>query len=654
MNISRKKFIPIETYQKRVKSKNNHKIKSLIRKTNSQILFENKNYKKNNDIDLDDTIKTKSLKNTSSNEALYFEHKNYDIESSKITKNLSKGKDNTSSMNKESNNEEYNNYIDEIMKHKNFSEKTVKKSNLNYNPTIPINKKSNNYSNKFSSDKTGDMNSNTSNSRKYEYVSKSNLSETVSNFNDLNSEVKNQKGLIYNYNQMKNQIKNYIKPRNKINRKEYKSQSYCIYKDIIKSGINTKMNNMNNDNNETSSTNEFTKLKSKYLELKNEHDLTLSKLKREKKKNKKQKEEIEFMIKNIKSGEKKENTMEEMKEIINQLKEENATFRQELVLSQALINSLKTELKINNKGNKNRDNNIENSSPIDKNSNILYKFNAKNDNNINDLINEINKLNFALKKKNEIIDSVLIENKKLRHELKINNNKYLDKDNNKEIDLIYNDLVYLLDKYIQYRNSNKDNNLILTEKFFKELENLKMEIDKIKKSNNIGKMIDLYITSIKIILNEFDKLLLYHNNFNKEKHLNNYNNNDNINFINKNIEFSFDKEKHNLMDLCLLSTSYIKGVPKDLILEGINIIKNLGNLYKEKDRLKDNNYVDKENINDLIMRQEKQLDNIKRKLSFTQYNQNNYDNYLRNSNSMSNFKNVLGLTYMTNYYNNNK
>ena len=54
------------------------------------------------------------------------------------------------------------------------------------------------------------------------------------------------------------------------------------------------------------------------------------------------------------------------------------------------------------------------------------------------------------------------------------------------------------------------------------------------------------------------------------------------------------------------------------------------------------------------MRQEKQLDNIKRKLSFTQYNQNNYDNYLRNSNSMSNFKNVLGLTYMTNYYNNNK
>ena len=45
--------------------------------------------------------------------------------------------------------------------------------------------------------------------------------------------------------------------------------------------------------------------------------------------------------------------MNDVVEEINKLKEENATFRQELVLSQALINSLQTELK-NNLNNENK------------------------------------------------------------------------------------------------------------------------------------------------------------------------------------------------------------------------------------------------------------------------------------------------------------
>ena len=96
----------------------------------------------------------------------------------------------------------------------------------------------------------------------------------------------------------------------------------------------------------------------------------------------------------------------------------------------------------------------------------------------------------------------------------------------------------------------------------------------------------------------------------------------------------------------------MKGLPKDLILEGINLIKNLENLYKEKNRIKDSNETEKDNINDLIMRQEKQLDNIKKKLSYNQFNQSNYNHYLSNSNITNNIKNILGLTYMTNYYNN--
>ena len=96
-------------------------------------------------------------------------------------------------------------------------------------------------------------------------------------------------------------------------------------------------------------------------------------------------------------------------------------------------------------------------------------------------------------------------------------------------------------------------------------------------------------------------------------------------------------------------------MPKDLILEGINLIKNLENLYKEKNKVKDPNDIEKKNIKELILSQEKQLDNIKRKLSYNQYNQINFNNYhyLSNSNSASNIKNILGLTYMTNYFNNN-
>ena len=132
--------------------------------------------------------------------------------------------------------------------------------------------------------------------------------------------------------------------RNKV----FKSQSYSKYFDII----NNDKENPKLNNNTLLSTNDYTKLKSQFFELKNEHDLTLFKLKKEKKKNKKQKEEIEYMINSIRSIDNKEqNNIEEMKELIKNLKEENRTFRQELVLSQALINSLKTELSQKNKKN---------------------------------------------------------------------------------------------------------------------------------------------------------------------------------------------------------------------------------------------------------------------------------------------------------------
>ena len=95
----------------------------------------------------------------------------------------------------------------------------------------------------------------------------------------------------------------------------------------------------------------------------------------------------------------------------------------------------------------------------------------------------------------------------------------------------------------------------------------------------------------------------------------------------------------------------MKDSTKDLLLEGINLIKNLDNLYKEKNMTKYQN-----NLNELIMNEEKKLDNIKRKLAYNQYDVNNNYHHLYhyNSNSVNDVNNVLGLTYMTNYYSNNK
>ena len=628
MNIFRKKFIPIKTLEKKIKNKNHHKNNSLIKRTNSQILFGHKNENElNEDINMNNTIQTRSLKYTISEDPLYLEQKNYDIESSN---NL----------------------------------KIIQKTN-----------KSNSYLSKSSSNKSGSKISDLSSTKNKEQNSNLNISESFFNKKDLNSlnNELHKKGLIYNYNQMNNYIKNNLNKRNKKNNnnnKAFISQSYTKYLDLINKGrnnnsnnnpINLDIKNINNNDDETISTNDLTKLKSKYLELKNAHDMTLSKLKKERKKNQRQKEEIELMINSIKSGENKKNDLNEMHEEINKLKEENATFRQELVLSQALINSLQSEIKNNN--------NINNNSNFEDISirNNLYgngnnKFNKKNYKDINDLFKEINNLNSALNKKNEIIDSVLIENKKLRQQLKYKNGKSPDKNNNKNnnklTDLIYNESIDLINKYNQYRNSNMDdfNNLILTEKFFEDLEKIKKELENNKDKNNFEKMIENYFSLIKLISNEFDKLLLYNNNYWKEKYLNKYKNNENNNkSLNNSMELNFDKEKHNLMDLCLLSSSYLKGLPKDLTLEGINLIKNLENLYKEKNKVKDSNDIEKKNIKELIISQEKQLDNIKRKLSYNQYNQINFNNYhyLSNSNSASNIKNILGLTYMTNYYNNN-
>ena len=689
-NAFQKKYIPSTTHARRIRNSNANS-NSYLKRTNSQIISNH-----NNIMDEINSIKTKSLKRTSSDDALYDEQIKYDMDSKKILamKNSTPSNEENDSV-QEDNSNSVPKKIEELLKFKNLCENAIRELE---------NFRSNSKLNKTLSDKKNIKNDKSSNSNKSK-ESNSAISDNICNFNDIDNNL--------NTNNKKNVSINFDFFKNKNGRKsnKFKDPKLSKYFKILR-----RDNLLNNSH--TVSTNDFTKLKTKYIELKNEHDLTLSKLEKEKNKNQQQKEEIELLRSSIKYNSLNNNNFksndDEANNIIQSLREQNETFRKELVLSQAMINSLKSELE-----NKNDKNQLKNNRKR-KSKNNLYDDYVKNVNNdeheqnigtynnnkfvnynnneeginspknimkYDQLINKIEELNYSLNKKNEILNSILIENNKLRNELKSNklnstqkNMKKTNSVNNKSnknnknliskqanslyefvdkikymFDLLYQDSLCLLNKYDQYKysNINKYNNLILTEQFFNQLQNLKDKIYQykdIKKFEVNNNYIQYYMELTKLITNEFDKLLLYINSLANEKYFNEYENDIediNINNYYKNIHLNFEKEKNNLIDLCLLSTKYIEGYPKELILEGLNIIKSLGNLYEERTRLNDN-----ENLNNnkmLIIRQEEQLEDIKNKLAIDNNINNYYFDYNRQNDSKKNF----GLTYTTNYYTNN-
>ena len=685
-NAFQKKYIPSTTHAKRLRNFNGTNSNSYLKRTNSQIINNH-----NNLMDETNSIKTRSLKRTSSDDALYEEQIKYDMDSKKPIeiKNITPSNEENDSM-QENNSNSVPKKIEELLKFKNLCENAINELQTY---------KSNSKLNKTLSDKNNIKNDKSSNSNKSK-ESNSIISDNICNFKDIDNNM--------NINSKKNISINFDFFKNKNSRKsnKFKDPKLSKYFKILK-----RDNFLNNSH--TVSTNDFTKLKSKYIELKNEHDFTLSKLEKEKNKNKQQKEEIELLRNSIKFSSLNNNNFksndDEANNIIQSLRKQNETFRKELVLSQAMINSLKSEIENNSDQNKfkrksktNLDDyaKIENNENHEQNigaysNNKFANYNSNEDginsqNNImkyDQLINKIEDLNYSLNKKNEILNSILIENNKLRNELKaiklnssqktmkrtnsVNNKR---NKNNKNLvskqanclyefvdkikymfDLLYQDSLCLLNKYDQYKysNINKYNNLILTEQFFNQLQNLKDKIYQykdIKKFEISNNYIQYYMELTKLITNEFDKLLLYINSLANEKYFNEYENeieDININNYYKNIHLNFEKGKNNLIDLCLLSTKYIEGNPKELILEGLNLIKSLGNLYEERTRLNDDESLNKNKM--LIMRQEEQLENIKNQLSID----NNINNYYFDYNKQEGNNKKFGLTYTTNYYNSN-
>ena len=238
MNIFRKKFIPINTNEKRLKNKR-HKIhNSLIKRTNSQIISQhNNNEEIYENLNIDNTFPTKSIKNTTTDEGIYLEQQNFDNESAQNEKysykiNYASSSNNACSINK---NNKINN--DNFKKYRIFYNNPIKKPNFDSDENINVNinsqkysKSSYSYLNKSSSEISENKNKNHFNHKIAEQSSNSNISNSIYNFNDEN----NKKGLIYNYNQMNKHINKTKKEKNKINNKEYKSQSHSKYYDLMK------------------------------------------------------------------------------------------------------------------------------------------------------------------------------------------------------------------------------------------------------------------------------------------------------------------------------------------------------------------------------------------------------------------------------------
>ena len=430
------------------------------------------------------------------------------------------------------------------------------------------------------------------------------------------------------------------------------------------------INDYKNLSNNSVSTKEYSKLKSQYNDLKNKNNNLLKEIQNER----------------IRRGGISEN------KIIKDLKDQVETFRKELVLSQAMVNSLRAELdqlnKIRTNDNENgpdyiNDMNNNNNFNDNINDDINYvdsdgnrKINFKYNNDQNDLggdnlYNDNNflkkeneELKLSLKNNNLLLSKVLEENNRLREENL--NNQNIDNMNNinnmnnmngfeDEIADLKNNLNQYEDKFdyfneyinnikLQIKNIFNDllsiinkydspyTNKKYTDEFKNKLKDLKNKIDSIKEIDRFN----LDSTDDEKCLQSYMNLVKILLNELENKQIINNNINKNVNKIrNDNLNNRNDKDdnaKRQLIDLIEVIKKIIKdNGTKQLISDAVNIINNLSNLYKLRNG---NDPVENEKINKEIRELEDELEYIKKLL----LNQNNNN---KNSN----------LTYEMNYSN---
>ena len=443
-----------------------------------------------------------------------------------------------------------------------------------------------------------------------------------------------------------------------------------------------------NSNNITKT--EVNKIKKKYNDLKNEYRNLYGKIKQQDDIIKEQKSEIESLkTENSNISKIKDENEENNDEIIKNLKSQVETFRKNLVLSQAMVNSLKSEIeqmtieknnetvvgnssKIrNNKkysnGRIKNSNNDENE--FDNNGvNVNNKSFNNNRNNSNASFND-NDFNY----KDKLLANVLEENNKLRDRIKnietnnnntnnsnmVNNSNQSNINNNNNNDsdrslfenkfMFFNDYITKIKKNLQniyydiipnifskYLNGNK----LVSEKFKKEILNLKNIYKTIKNIEPFNldvaddeKLLMLYNQLFKLINEEFEKIL-------------------NVKDLNNNNEFINIKEKNNLIDLIQICSKLINDkYLNQLVNDALNLINNISRL------LRKNNLSVDEIDNQLYIDQENKLQFIKNEL-LSYFRENNNGHRKNNikltyeATNMNKHNKSFGSQYYFNYDNN--
>ena len=349
-------------------------------------------------------------------------------------------------------------------------------------------------------------------------------------------------------------------------------------------------------NNSTYTNTEYTKMKTQYNEIKEQNSLLLKQIN------------------------KKENENEKIKELTQQVQ----TFREELVLSQALVNSLKAELENMSKN--------------------------KNNFNTNESVFDNEKIKMTLKKNNMLLSNILQENNELRKKA----NNYSTNNNN---DFLNNDLLINLqnnlsayenkfDYFNDYINNIKNKISII----FNDLKNI---VNENEKNENFLKDLKIEINNLNSIdrynLDSIDDEKCLESYMNLVKFLlNNFKNSNDKKIINKQDNI-FNKTKNQIIELqnIIKKKEDIqksnKGGLKRLISDALNIIINLSNLYKIQNTKSEN----RNNINEKIIKMENEFDyikkiisnyktkNIGKKLTYTlSYNSQRFNTINRDSNNI--------------------
>ena len=426
------------------------------------------------------------------------------------------------------------------------------------------------------------------------------------------------------------------------------------------------------NNNKNNNENSLNKLKNKYNSLLEETKNLKSKINSKNKIIKNQQKQI-TEIKKVKN----ENNEEE-KDLIKNLREQTEAFRKDLVLSQAMVNSLKAEIEVLKKSNNfdnsqfsnKRNKNLNKSNKIFDKYNFTFNSNnynqsgsisPKNDfERYNNIINNndylSNNLNSSLDNKDKLLTKVLQENNLLRNRLKKfdsflpnfvdvydqNDFEELNKENlikNYEekfqyfsfyikrmkiiIDDLFKDIPFILNKYLNKNNS-------LSEKFIIGLYELRKEYYTIKK-----------IDEFNLDITDDEKCIKIYTNL--------------IKLLNKELE-SFEDDNNNI-------NNYNKANLNDNALSNIT---NLSNNNISSSKFNNLQYLDKDvkNDNDLIF-----SDNFtnKNNLNSTDLNTGGIKEVKNNFRSLSSMENIFKTTndqiinklnsrktYITNYGNKNR